>query len=301
MKKIIYAKQVSENVLKDLNPNNKIHSIFENGINIKGQDGLIFIGSEKRGRLPFGIHLKDKDIKELTNVNKEDIFKFNPNKKHLTVKDRIIDLNKAKLYSPKLPKDETDTKDKDGRKLKTTLKGKHSREDKTNAKGPILDFVLEEIIKMDLTTGLDLTIREILSKENPLIQHLKDSLSSQDIDFIKTTLQKIIGRGRGLTPSGDDLLIGLIWFNNIKSILSQEFIQTLKELILANNLTTDISINYYKAAFKDLYSSTLIDLYKSIKDNNKEAIKLNLRNITNYGHTSGYDTLSGIALAIDRA
>ncbi len=41
--------------------NGFVHSRFANGFNIKMEDSLIFIGTNKNGLLPFGIHLPAED------------------------------------------------------------------------------------------------------------------------------------------------------------------------------------------------------------------------------------------------
>lgn len=44
-------------------PTGRVHSIFENGINLAMGDALIFVGTTKNGRLPFGIHMGQDSVK----------------------------------------------------------------------------------------------------------------------------------------------------------------------------------------------------------------------------------------------
>ncbi len=275
MKKTIYAKSVSITVLDQLNKENKVHSTFENGINLISKDGLIFIGSEKNVLLPFGIHLRKKDIKELEGLQKDSIFTFNKDKKSLYFEDKIIDLNSAHYFSQKLP------------------------DNRAHIEDSALNYIYKEIIRMDFDTGLDTRISKLLSEENLMIEGLRKATISRDARYIETNLRKIIGRGKGLTPSGDDMLIGLMWLNDLREFMSREFIKILKKLILEEELTTDISVNYLKAAFAKSYNSLLIDLYKALYNKDNEGIKHNIIGMIEYGHTSGRDTLSGIALGVD--
>lgn len=275
MNEIIYAKSAAKTIIERLNEENKVHSIFNNGINIIGDDGLVFIGRDKNGQLPFGIHLDEKDMKILRNIDNNTIVKFNKELKTLLATKVIIDLSQADFYESKLPGDKK-------------LIGLEA-----------LNYLLYNIREMHLFTGLDMTIEDMLSDNNGLIYKLKNSIASKNVEQIREVLRTIIGRGKGLTPSGDDLLIGLLWINEIINILSKEFSNSLEGLIFQGGLTTDVSINYYKSAFLGDYSSNLIDLSYGLIEFNKGKIKSTLENIIQYGHTSGIDLLSGIALGLN--
>lgn len=274
MKNTIYAKSRAGNILEQLNKENRVHSIFKNGINIEGSSGLVFIGTDINGKLPFGIHLNQPNIELLVNIDRDTIFEFNKELETLVTTNYVIELNKAEIYSSKLPRDKKDIS--------------HIG----------LSSLLNSIREMNILTGLDMTIEDMLLDNAGLIYILKTSVISRDEEYINGVLKSIIGRGRGLTPSGDDLLIGLLWINEISGIFSKEFFNSLKQLIFQGGLTTDVSINYYKSAFKGDYSSSLIDLCYSIIEFNEEEIRINLENIIQYGHTSGADLLSGIALGL---
>lgn len=274
MKNTIYAKSRAENILEMLNKENRVHSIFKNGINIEGSSGLVFIGTDINGKLPFGIHLNQTNIELLVNIDRDTILEFNKELETLVTTNYVIELNKAEIYSCKLPRDKKDIS--------------HIG----------LSSLLNYIREMNIFTGLDMTIEDMLLDNEGLIYRLKTSVISRDEEYINGVLKSIIGRGKGLTPSGDDLLIGLLWINEISGILSKEFLNRLKQLIFQGGLTTDVSINYYKSAFKGDYSSSLIDLCYSIIEFNEEEIRINLENIIQYGHTSGADLLSGIALGL---
>lgn len=275
MREIIYAKSATESILDKFNEDNRVHSIFNNGINLKGKDGLVFIGTSQNGQLPFGIHVDGKSMESLKDIDNNTIFKFNRSLKILFTEDHIIDFSKAYFYKSKLP----------GAKNKI---GKRE-----------LNYLVNIIREKSFVTGLDMTIKDMISDNKGLIYKLRTSIDSKDEKYNKEILRTIIGRGKGLTPSGDDLLIGLLWVNEIKEILGIEFLNSLKELILQGGLTTDVSINYYKSAFIGDYSSKLIDLCYELIEFNEEKIKVRLQDIIQYGHTSGVDILSGIALGLD--
>lgn len=277
MKEKIYAKSISIDVIEKLDRENKIHSIFDNGINIKSRNGLIFMGTDKYGFLPFGIHLGSKDVAKVKNMEIGDFLMFDKKKKRLGSKngDTIVELDRAHRHPIKLPK---------GKNMITS---------------DSLNMLFNKVISMNLQTGLDIRINKILEGEEPLLNNVKEISNSQDKKDIELKLRKIIGRGKGLTPAGDDILIGLIWLNEIKSFLSKEFLQVINNLINSEELTTEVSISYYKAALEGKYGGLLIDLCKSLIIRERDKINKSISTIIKLGHSSGIDTLAGIVLGID--
>lgn len=274
MKNTIYAKSVFQSILDEVNNNNEVHSVFEKGINIKGKTKLIFIGRDTLGEVPFGIHLLEKDFLKLQDISPGENFLFNSGSKSFEVRDTIIYLKEAKYFSSKLP---------------------HKRFSISDSS---LSLLLKETIEQELMTGLDMRLIDLISKHNSFGSQLKRALSSQDNNFIDKTLRKTIGRGSGLTPSGDDILLGLLWLNDIRSFISDVFICTFKALVTEDGLTTDISKNYYIGALCGDYSHLLIALTQALIGEDAEEIKNHILRILEYGHTSGADTLAGIALGI---
>ncbi len=274
MNKIIYASSVSYNVLEKLNISNKVHSTFDKGINIEAKDALVFIGGE-RMRVPFGIHLSLEDLKKLDDVSTEDKYRFNSSRQELLIGKHIISFSQAELYSSVIPfnKDDLDIN--------------------------ILKKALDIIMDLNFNTGFDLKVRELLLEDSSPVRDLRENLGLKDRKEIEKILRNIIGRGKGLTPSGDDLLLGILLSNRIGQILDPVFLEILGELINQELLTTMVSVNYYQAGLRGEFSSPMIDLYQGILKKDEVNIEGYIRNIINYGHTSGRDTLAGIAIGIE--
>lgn len=109
-------------------------------------------------------------------------------------------------------------------------------------------------------------------------------------------LAYLVGRGKGLTPSGDDILIGF-------TMIRKAFVDTnglekkLEKQVVAHN-TTDISKAYYNALFFGYVSYLFFSLIHMIENTSEAEVKETVDRITHYGHTSGYDTLFGIYLGL---
>ncbi|MGO2303660.1 MAG: DUF2877 domain-containing protein [Providencia sp.] len=108
--------------------------------------------------------------------------------------------------------------------------------------------------------------------------------------------QSVVGKGPGLTPSYDDILIGMLLVSFLDertdSHKSPPFFQDTPSLEL---LTTLISVNYLQFASQGIFSTPLQTLATALTQPMKlsQAVRLLLQ----VGHFSGADTLIGVWLA----
>ncbi|MBS4770690.1 DUF2877 domain-containing protein [Carnobacteriaceae bacterium zg-C25] len=107
-------------------------------------------------------------------------------------------------------------------------------------------------------------------------------------------LNFLIGRGIGLTPSGDDILLGyhfgiyiLTGVNQLTGNMHTHFLNT-----------TIISRCYLEAMVNHRVASPVFELNCAIKVKEKEKIQKALDSVSQIGHTSGVDFLFGFAMAI---
>lgn len=130
------------------------------------------------------------------------------------------------------------------------------------------------------------------------IVQLKQGLMEKDTDKIMTFAKQLIGSGRGLTPSGDDLLTGLFfmqkrWFENIdwmeeiKQSLIQEFQQ----------YTTAVSNTLFLCALQGEADARIQEMSDALMISeipfHQQAIQL-----ARWGNSSGADVFLGMMLAI---
>ncbi len=158
---------------------------------------------------------------------------------------------------------------------------------------------------------VDLHIRKIEKKEIEKLQkNLKGFISAiesntdLDINFIaKITgiyefykfLKFLIGNGKGLTPSGDDFIMGYILGLNILGIkhMANEQLRILmnKTNIISRTKIMDI-INFKS-------NSIIKDIIYSLRSDEDINIYKNIYKITSYGSTSGYDFLLGLSCSLN--
>lgn len=111
---------------------------------------------------------------------------------------------------------------------------------------------------------------------------------------------KLIGLGPGLTPSGDDFLVGLITIFNLPHSPLTKYISFCKETIKsARDLTNEISFMALKKAADGQVRESIISLLHSIFHKSENEVKLNLNTILSIGSSSGTDIALGLFSGLD--
>lgn len=125
------------------------------------------------------------------------------------------------------------------------------------------------------------TLRKVF--QHPQEEHIK-------------AIKYLIGRGKGLTPSGDDMLVGFTMIR--KAFIGVDAFEKTLEESVATRSTTDISRAYYKSFFAGYVSSLFISLIESTESKEQADVFKLIERIGRYGHTSGYDTLFGVYMGL---
>ncbi len=273
MKILLKATKVSKQLYALLSPGPyKVHSRFSHGFNINLGDKLSFIGLGSINIPPMGVVLEYGLDKGFTGLS-DDSFQWDDRLNKFESNEIIIDLNEAEIIDNSL-----------------LSKSKNI---------PLENLtILLESLDDNIMTGFGETTGDLSSLRVDYVKNLCSKFNSTDTIDIEKTLKQWIGRGIGLTPSGDDFLQGLMFVNDIVPILGHVFYEELKKLILIDGLTTDISLNYYRCAFSKMYSSTLIELYQAIELGIPKEIRRCVYELLELGNTSGADILSGILTGV---
>ncbi len=113
-----------------------------------------------------------------------------------------------------------------------------------------------------------------------------------------SALLRLVGRGVGLTPGCDDLLVGLlatlIAFG-ANDLLVQAFSQALSPLLLR---TTDVSIQMLTSALHGDFPEALEQALLALSQERDDALVVALAQLALQGSSSGYDMLAGIEIGL---
>lgn len=252
----------------------KIQSKFKNGFNIQFGNELVYISYVGSSLSAFGINItRDKFFVILEEIKIDDNVTYKNNNLIIYTLKEIIYLNLEQVENIdlKIPKINSSIEN-----IEDTYLYK------------ILDkYEFEDYIGIDLGIETKTNIELLINKDKN-----NNFYNSRIINFF-------VGRGKGLTPSGDDILtgftMGLMAFNN--NGIFDKWIKDIN-LIITKEKTTLVSVAYLNALTIGYVSENFLELLSLIDKNDEKIICDILEKVKSYGHTSGYDTLFGFYLSL---
>lgn len=134
------------------------------------------------------------------------------------------------------------------------------------------------------------------------LQSLARALAAGDGPALEAVARPMLGRGQGLTPAWDDMLLGLLavlWFAG--PALPDRTVRAAQSLAislatLADARTTAISANYMKLAADGGWSERLSNATLALLGKSGPALVAPIQRLLAFGHSSGHDTAVGLAL-----
>jgi hypothetical protein len=110
----------------------------------------------------------------------------------------------------------------------------------------------------------------------------------------------LLGRGPGLTPSGDDVLVGIVaalWF---AGAIVASSLAPLRELVetAGSRLTTEISAEYLRYACRGMVNGMVRDLLVALDRSDTVGGLDAVDMLRRYGHTSGMDCVLGVLIGL---
>ena len=133
------------------------------------------------------------------------------------------------------------------------------------------------------------------------IPALLRATSDFHLDDAMTSIESVIGLGPGLTPSGDDFLVGHLaglWCTAGNNPSRMRFLTALgPELLQAARHTNEISCAHLRSAVKGNFSEPIATLVQQLKQsNNMNSVRAATQAALQAGHTSGSDGVLGLLL-----
>lgn len=112
---------------------------------------------------------------------------------------------------------------------------------------------------------------------------------------LSAPIDHLVGRGRGLTPSGDDLLAGFgtaLWARSREGLLAGFPAGSLE------GRTTDVSVAYLRAMLAGHANEDYVGLVASLRDQDPIRCRSWVDAVLSVGHTSGHDSLLGFVVGL---
>ncbi len=133
---------------------------------------------------------------------------------------------------------------------------------------------------------------------NPLTASLSSALLEADVSAAKTIASKLAGLGQGLTPSGDDFMMGALhaaWILHPPKVAT-DLAQGVAES--AAPLTTSLSAAWIRSAGRGEAGELWYQFFNALVAGDEIRIKESVEKILAVGETSGADALAGFTGAL---
>jgi hypothetical protein len=138
--------------------------------------------------------------------------------------------------------------------------------------------------------------RMLEERTGSLLAELSNNRISEAID----NAIKLVGLGPGLTPSGDDYLVGLFAVLNVQQSPCHPLKEFCNEVVkLAKPLTNDISYMALQKASIGKVRESIISLLNTILNGTEEDLILSLNKVLKIGSSSGTDIALGMVAGLE--
>jgi hypothetical protein len=153
------------------------------------------------------------------------------------------------------------------------------------------------ILLDDVPAGDSPTAASLLAAARPPIDRLLQGLLAGDVVTCQVATRKLSGLGGGLTPAGDDFLVGTVYA--LWTCFPDAQAASLATAVAAEAvpLTTTLSAGWLAAAGRRQAGQPWHDLIGALAAGQTEAIQPAVQAILATGHTSGADALAGFLVA----
>lgn len=280
------AQSIGITALKSIQFNTSavVYGITSKGVFLRMADASIVFMSRDTFRNPLSINVPGSGV-FLETVQHSDLVEISNNVLFFRAVNDQLEINPAAIWSAR--KNETPLE-----QLPPSLK--------------IKEFITHLQKRLDQSVEYFSTVLTLFGIENVNIPtDLRTALrclispDSTDLDSLSTAGKFFAGRGRGLTPSGDDLLLGWCYALDRLSRFHNFEMAAIHQIMVeqVSKRSTLISANLIAAASQGELDERLLHAFEALTG----LIPLNaavLDGVVNWGNSSGIEAVAGMLLAL---
>lgn len=275
-----------------------VHSLFRTSLNLKFGDHLIHLGTEEYGLCCFGLTVPENGMELILESCKADsLVAFKQNRLYLygTGHLIILELESFETVDLRIPAIHKLISDSTEYKRQNVCgqgqQAKNPQSTRLHQTNPIETSLLyQQLETMADTMELGLEREENFRRYSRILAETDNEKETEEAAAF------FYGRGKGLTPGGDDILTGygavLQAFGKADGLIS-----TLQKI---SAKTTEVSGAYLSAMQKGYANEIFCDLILQLKANEVLKLQRLLCRMERIGNTSGCDTLYGMYLAFTK-
>lgn len=249
----------------------RVHSIFEHSFNIKIGSQLVNITNHSDYLSSFGIYLPNELFSQvITFISENSLVKIHADQLRFYSYQGIITVNLQAAVTSHLRVESGTVTETAALMLKNQLEA----------------LQLENQLGLMIEAETETFFAQMKQADE------KETNATQLCEYF-------IGRGRGLTPSGDDILVA--YLTMLRVLGSEGVVIDFKTALeLSTRITTDVSAAYLDAALNGYVNSYVYDLLQNLEHQSVSQIETQIKKIMSIGHTSGKDMLFGMLLALEK-
>lgn len=294
----LLVQSISQPVFEILNQSKQgqVHSVFNTSLNLIFDEHLIHIGGFENGLAPFGMAVEDGLAKLLAQHAKQGMpVRYHSGGKCLQLKNGIVlRLARAKSFEPVIKQNSLDFGRLDG-----YVKRIHDQFRTQNMQTGLVQDQEEQEKLLAFLRGEEEDEQfsgqiwaEPLKHLFKAAEHGHDASAAEAFDYW-------IGRGLGLTPSGDDMLTGFIASFDLLDT-GKAFADNLHHYLEQKGRmrTTPVAFEYLSYAVRGYYHTSILHLAEALQQDDVKRFDKALYEMKQVGHTSGVDTVIGILAGI---
>lgn len=266
--------RISTQALRILDENRhvEIHSVFARAVNLRAGERLITCSSDVIAA-PHGVEMTSTSLAQLQRLHRTapaEVLEWHPREQSMSSRTAITLIPSTPhttVFNPSIP---------------VVRRDPMSR--------PV-GHLIGHLARVRALTGFG--DQWLTLTADPRLRNAAEALLDDTVD---DAVLDLLGRGPGLTPSGDDVLVGMIaalWF---VGEIDSSSLAPLRHLLATDvlRLTTDISAEYLHYACRGMVTGALHDLLFALDRSDRRMTADAVGRLRRHGHTSGMDCLLGV-------
>ena len=272
-----------------------IHSAFQSALNLrlKGEGGLLTLIPASEGDLPQGIRLETPEGFSLEEFQAGETALCRDGILHFESSSLTVQLTGANLWKCDLPALGFDPANPAVSAAWTRVWDALNKRQRLSA---------SEIVAEELLRSPEWAQTGVAHRVGKAMRDLLNTTRRYELTN-PSTVESLIGLGPGLTPSGDDLLVGYItglWCTAKDRNERVQFISGFGRTIIdLSEKTNDISRTYLYHAVRGQVSSRLANLTEAIcSGDNSKHLHETAQTAMSVGHTSGMEVVTGLLMGL---
>lgn len=287
----------------------RVEQIYNHGFHITSPNaGLIYFQGEKWLQSPFSIALDvevDRWMSTVSLSTGDDLFITRGRIYSSTNRDVLFSIYDPKVVDLRLSA-APDSRDRQamGAQVREIV-GRVLLKGRSDGLLRVLEMLGESRSELNSPAGMNEKPNLWSRSALPGVTDLMKSSVNNDPGLFEKACDTLIGLGPGLTPSGDDLLVGFL-------AIQYRFASPIRKWLYASRLinriigkqkgrTTMVSFQFLKCAAEGRFSETLLKVVDGVMSSDhvhEETYYHVIDDFLSWGHTSGTDTLVGVVVAL---